>query len=188
MTPKGANSPHYQGKNQSKYYPKQLLAIYEDVRESPQTIDVRNKIALVESLMNFKLQSLLNDEGERHGDAFAVWKKLKDLVASARIAYKSENYAGLEDSLDKMNDIANARMYRYETEDSIKADIEQWRKLIETEQKINLQGERAIAVESVMLLMAQVLDVIKAVVTDDRQRFEIASRFQQLLSVSAGAE
>lgn len=184
----GANSPTFKDGSKSKYYPKRLLEVYEDVENDPRLTDVRNKIALVESLMNFKLQSLLNDEGERHGDAFAVWNKLKAQVKSARVAYKSESYGGLEDALDTIEDIANARLYRYETEAEIKSDIEQWRKLVETEQKINLQGERAIGVESLMLLMAQVLDVIKAVVTDDKQRFTIAMELERLLSFSQSAE
>lgn len=188
VTPRGIDSPHYQGKGASKYYPKQLLAIYDDVRHDPELADVRSKIALIEALMNFKLQSLLSDEGERHGDSFAVWKKLQSLVVDARLAYKTESYGSLEKALDAMEDIANARLYRYETEAEIKADVEQWRKLVETEQKINLQGERAIGVESLMLLMAQVLDVIKAVVTDDKQRFTIAMELERLLSFSQSAE
>lgn len=181
--PRAAASPHFQTGRYSKYAPTKLLSIYNDVQADPELLSVRHDIHLIDALLNFKLQQLFDADGERHADSFEAWKALRGLVADARKAYKSESYAGLEKALDEMEAVADLRLYRYAAEQEIKSDIEQRRKLVETEQKISLQGERAISAESVMLLMAQVLDVIKTVVTDDRQRFAIATGLQQLIAV-----
>jgi hypothetical protein len=181
-TPRAAESPHFKTGRYSKYAPKKLLGIYEEAQSDPDLLSVREDIGLIDALLKFKLKQLFDSEGERHADSFETWKSLKALVADARKAYKSESYASLEKALDEMEDIANLRLYRYSTEQEIKDDIERRRKLVETEQKISLQAERALPAEQVMMLMTQVLDVIKTVVTDERQRFAIAHGLQQLVA------
>ena len=179
----GAASPTFKTGRHSKYLPKQLLSIYQETQADPELLSVRQDINLIDTLLNFKLQQLFDSEGGRQVASLKAWEEVKKQIKEARFSYKAESYAGLEAALDAMEELANNSILYYETEREIKDDIERRRKLVETEQKITLQGERAISAESVMLLMAQVLDVIKTVVTDDRQRFAIATGLQQLITV-----
>lgn len=182
-TPHGFDLPQTKDARHSKYLPKQLLSIYQESQADPELLSVRQDIHLIDTLLNFKLQQLFDSEGNRQVASLKAWEQVKVQLKDARFAYKSESYAGLELAFDTMEELANNSILYYETEREIKDDIERRRKLVETEQKITLQGERAISAESVMLLMAQVLEVIKTVVTDDRQRLEIAAGIQQLVTV-----
>lgn len=187
-TPRGFDLPQTKTGRHSKYLPTGLLNIYTDSQADPELLSVREDIHLIDALLNFKLQQLLDSDGNRNVSSLKAWETAKKQIVEIRKAYKSENYGALEAGLTVLDELANGAILYYETEREIKDDIERRRKLVETEQKITLQGERAISAESVMLLMAQVLDVIKTVVTDDRQRFAIATGLQSLISVGQSTQ
>lgn len=185
----GVESPTFKTGRWAKHAPTKLLEIIEDTQGDETLLSVRDDIGLLDALIALKLQRLLDKDGNpAGGENIDTWKEVKKQIKEARKAYKNSDYGRLEDSLDTMEDMANGLILYFQTEIEIKDDLERRRKLVETEQRINLQGERAISADTVMLLMAQVLDVIKTVVTDDRQRFAIATGLQRLIAVPESAE
>jgi hypothetical protein len=178
---KGVNSPNFKHGRHSKYMPEDLLRVYDETSQDTQLLSLRAEIALMDALLAGLLPKL--DTGE----SGKAWDEVKKLIKKARIGYKSENYATLEEAFHDMEDLANQRILHYETHQEIKDTVDTRRKLVETETKISMQHERAIPVEQLMLLMSQVLGVIQAVVTDDKQRYAIGIKLQELISLPSGS-
>jgi hypothetical protein len=81
------------------------------------------------------------------------------LSVRAEIALMDVMLSGL---LPKLNTTESGQVWQ-----EIRATIDTRRKLVESEHKMALQGQRAIGIEQLMVLMSQVLNVIQSVVTDD---------------------
>lgn len=177
-TLKGANSPVITHGRYSKHLPTQLAALYQDTAQDDALLSVREDIRLIDALILSNFANLDTGESGKH------WDDILKCIVKARRAYKSEDYGTLEQALDEMEAITDGRRLHYATEQEIRDKVEQRRKLVETEQKITLQGERAISAEQLMLLMAGVLQVINNVVTDAKQRYSIANGIDSLISHS----
>lgn len=173
----GTVSPTYKTGRYSKYLPTRLAALYAETEQDDALLSVRQDIRLMDAFIAANFESLDSGESRKHWDDILKW------ISKARVAYKSENYGSLEQALDEMEAITDRRRLHFAAEAEIRDKVEQRRKLVETEQKITLQGERAISAEQLMLLMSGVLQVINNVVTDAKQRYAIASGIDTLISV-----
>lgn len=175
-TPKGADLPQFKHGRYSKHMPEGLLQAYEDAKADPELLSVRQDIALVDTLIAGLLPNL--DTGE----SGKAWSEMRKLVQNAQKAYHNEDMGNMFVAFEDMNGIIDRRLLHYETEKEIRGQLDQRRKLVETEQKISLQGERAISAEQLMTLMTAILQVITSVVTDDKQRWAIAKGIDTLIS------
>ncbi len=159
-TPKGIASPHFKTGRFSKYLPEGLSQAYQDAQSNPDLLSVRGDVELLDMLILSKLGNLDTGESAAH------WDVLLKGIVKARRAYKSEDYGGLEEQLDEMEALADKRRLHYATEQEISAQLEQRRKLVDTENKIILSKENAITNEQAMLLVSALLASVKANVTD----------------------
>lgn len=175
-TPRGRALPQTTHGRYSKHLPTRLAALYAETESDTELLSVRQDIRLIDALILSNFNKLDTGESKQYWDDMLKW------ISKARLAYKSENYATLEQALDEMEAITDGRRLHYATEEEIRNKVEQRRKLVETEQKISLQGERAISVEQLMLLMSSVLQVITSVVKDSGQRNAIAYQLEKLIS------
>lgn len=175
-TPRGHALPQTTHGRYSKHLPTRLAALYAETESDTELLSVRQDIRLIDALILSNFDKLDTGESKQYWDDMLKW------ILKARVAYKSENYATLEQALDEMEAITDGRRLHYATEQEIRDKVEQRRKLVETEQKISLQGERAISVEQLMLLMSSVLQVITSVVKDSGQRNAIAYQLEKLIS------
>jgi hypothetical protein len=160
LTPKGVASPHFKDGIRSKYLPKGLAQAYQDAQSNPELLSVRGDVELLDMLILGKLANLDTGESAAH------WDTLLKLIIKARRAYKSEDYGGLEEQLDEMEALADKRRLHYATEQEITSQLEQRRKLVDTENKIILSKENAITNEQAMLLVSALLASVKANVPD----------------------
>lgn len=175
-TPRGKALPQTTYGRYSKHMPTRLAALYAETEQDDALLSVRQDIQLMDAFIAANFESLDSGESRKHWDDILKW------IGKARVAYKSENYATLEQALDEMEAITDRRRLHFAAEQEIRDKVEQRRKLVETEQKITLQGERAISAEQLMMLMTGVLQVINHVVTDAKQRYAIASGLDNLIS------
>lgn len=178
-TPTGLESPHFKHGRYSKHLPSKLAALYADTAHDPELLSVRQDIRLIDALLLTNFAHLDTGESGEH------WNDILKWIGKARVAYKGENYGALEHALDEMEAITDGRRLHYATEAEIRDKLEQRRKLVETEQKITLQGERAISAEQLMMLMANILQVINNVVTDAKQRYAIANGIDALIGTAS---
>lgn len=172
-TPVGIASTHFKTGKYSKHLPQGLLDIYNDVQSDENLLSVRGDVELLDVLIRAKLVNLDTGESAAHWDAL-----LKNII-KARKAYKSEDYGGLEEQLDEMEALADKRRLHYATEQEISAQLEQRRKLVDTENKIILSKENAVTTEQAMLLVSALLASVKANVSDPAALNRIQADFVQ---------
>jgi hypothetical protein len=159
----------------SKYLPAGLLDAYEDAQADENLLSVRGDIQLLDVLIRSKLINLDTGESSQH------WIELLKQIIKARKAFLSEDYASLATALDEMEALADKRRLHYATEQEISSQLEQRRKLVDTEQKIILGKQQAITAEQAMLLMSAVLESVKRNVTDASALTAIQADFIQLI-------
>jgi hypothetical protein len=176
-TPRGLASPNFKTGRFSKYLPESLLSAYDDVVNDPELLSVRHDIHLLDTLIAAKLNKLDDNESA------ATWKRVDDLIRAVRKAYKSERYGDLEDALDEMEGIADQKRLFYATEQEVTAQLEQRRKLVETENKTLYNKERALTAEQAMLLMSAVLDSVRRNVTNADALTAIQADFIRFASI-----
>lgn len=188
VTPKGIASANFKTGKYSKYLPTGLIDAYNDVQTDENLLSVRGDVELLDVLIRSKLVNLDTGESAAH------WDSLLKSIVKARRAYKSEDYGGLEEQLDEMEALADKRRLHYATEQEITAQLEQRRKLVDTENKIILSKENAITNEQAMLLVSALLASVKANVNDAAALNRIQADFVRYVGgynqqrVSAGSE
>jgi len=171
----GIASPSLTTGKYSKYLPENLLTAYEDAQADENLLSVRGDIQLLDALIRSKLVNLDTNDSAQH------WITLLKCILKARKAYKNSDIGGLEEQLDEMEALADKRRLHYATEQEITNQLEQRRKLVETEQKIIFGKERSIPVEQAMLLMSAVLESVKRNVTDVNALTAIQADFIQFV-------
>lgn len=174
-TPHGIASPNFVTGKYSKYLPENLLTAYEDAQADENLLSVRGDIHLLDALIRAKLINLDTNDSSQH------WIDLLRHIIKARRAYKNSDMGGLEESLDEMEALADKRRLHYATEQEITSQLEQRRKLVDTEHKIILGKQQAITYEQAMLLMSAVLESVKRNVTDATALTAIQADFIQLI-------
>jgi hypothetical protein len=175
LTPKGAASPHFKTGRYSKYLPVRLVEVYHDSLNDSALTGVRDEIALIDSLLIEDIQSLdLGSNGE-------FWEAALEQIRFARQGYKAENYGILERALDELEALGDQRRLHFAAERELREKIEQRRKLVETEAKINLQGERAISAVELLVFMGAVVDTINRKIPDVTQRNELLDSIDKIM-------
>lgn len=180
-TPKGLASPHFKTGERSKYLPPAMLKAYQEMVNNPDLLSVREDVALIDTMIAAKLPLLESGESAQH------WEQVAKFIRQARIAYKTENYGTLEDALNELEAISDKRRLFYATEQEVGNQLELRRKLVDTENKILYNKERALTVEQAMLLMSALLDSVKRNVNDTTTLDAIQSDFLRLSAPTYGA-
>lgn len=175
LTPRGIASPHFKTGKYSAYLPEALLSTYEDVQTDDNLLSVRGDIQLIDVLIRAKLINL--DTGE----SAATWDFLLKQIAIARKGYKNSDIGLFEGALDEIEALADKRRLHYATEQEIGSQLEQRRKLVDTEQKILFNKQQAITSEQAMLFMSAVLESVKRNVNDSSILNRIQAEFIQLI-------
>jgi len=176
---KGVASPAFTTGRYSKYLPEHLLPAYEDAKADKNILSVRGDIELLDGLIRAKLVNLDTSDSAQH------WIALLKNILKARKAYKNSDIGGLEEALDEMEALADKRRLHYATEQEVVEQLEQRRKLVESEQKLILQDQRAIPIEQAMLLMSAVLESVNRNVTDVSALAAIKTDFIRIIGGNA---
>jgi len=174
-TPKGLASANFKTGRYSKHLPTGLLDAYQDTVNDPELLSVRGDIHLIDVLLLSKLKNLDTGESAQH------WIAIVKHIIEARKALRSEDYGELAKRLDEMEALADQRRLHYATEQEIVVQVEQRRKLVETEQGMSLKKERAITAEQAMLLVSAMLDSVKRNVIDPTALTAIQADFIQFV-------
>lgn len=172
----GSASATFKTGRHSKYLPARLVNVYHDSLNDTNLTGVKDDIALMDSLIMENLQSL------DLGSNAQFWELALEQIQFARQGYKSENYGMLERSLDELEALGDQRRLHFAAERELREKIEQRRKLVETENKISLQGERAITAVELMVFMGAVVEMINRKIPDAKQRNDILSSIDQLMA------
>ncbi|KKK81766.1 hypothetical protein LCGC14_2810150 [marine sediment metagenome] len=173
---RGVEHHSYKHGRHSKYLPYPFADVYKDTQGDEQLLSVRDEIALSDAMIMSLLPALETGES---GDA---WKSISKLLPHLERAYQDTDAIGMAQGLRAMRAITSKQVAHYDAYDAINKQADHRRKLVETEQRISLQGERAISVELFAQLMSQIFHVIETIVKDKDERIAVAAEVRQFIT------
>lgn len=180
-TPKGAASPQFKDGRYSKHLPNDLRALYEEAKNDPDLLSVRQDIQLIDTLLAANIKKLDSDESG------AAWEAIRKSIDHLDEAFANENYGKCLILMRAMRDVVDARILHYATEAEIRSKLNQRRQLVESEQKIALQSEHAITPAELMVFMGAVVEMINRKIPDAKQRNDILTSIDELMGQGKGA-
>jgi len=160
----------------SKDLPTALAAKYADMESDDTLLSLRDDIRLSDALMRANFAKLAT------GESGEAWLLMRKGVDAFQLAIDREDLAGLNKAIRDMRDVIDLRVAHHAAENEIRTGLEQRRKLIETEQKLTLQGENAISVEKLMLLITAVGAIIRSNIHDAPTLSKIQNEISLLIS------
>lgn len=172
-SPSGIAASNFKTGKYSKHLPQGLLDIYNDVQGDENLLSVRGDVELLDVLIRAKLINIDTTDSAAH------WDALLKQIALARKGYRNSDIGVFEGALDEMEALADKRRLHYATEQEITAQLEQRRKLVDTENKIIMGKENAVTTEQAMLLVSALLASVKANVSDPAALNRIQTDFVQ---------
>lgn len=173
---RGIEASRYEGKGYSPYVPIPIGDTFADMQADPQLASVRDELALTKTFIAKHL--------EHYGtvDNRETLPELLNMIIDMKRYYRSSDATGMAMTIDSMENIITNRLEQLKTEDQIMERVEQQRRLVETEQRISLQGERAISVELFALLMGEIFRAIEVGVKDKNERIAVATKVQSFIA------
>jgi hypothetical protein len=117
------------------------------------------------------------------GESGTAWQQLNKIINELEVAYLETDSPGMAIGFRRIRALINKRLAHYQTQDEVMKTVEQRRRLVETEQRIALQGERAITVDQLFWLMGAIISIIDTVVNSQDERIEVGNRIQQLVTI-----
>ena len=173
---RGVEASRYEGKGYSPYVPIPIGDMFADMQNDPQLATVRDELALSRVFIAKHLEHWGTIDNKE------TLPELLNMLTDMKHYYRSSDATGMANTIDGMERIITDRLEQLKTEDQIMERVEQRRKLVEVEQRISLQGERAISVELFGQLMSQIFQVIETIVKDKDERIAVAAEVRQFIT------
>ncbi len=178
----GADLPQFKHGRYSKSLPDQLTAQYHAALADKDLISLNDEIALTDTRM-VTIFSRLEGLSSIAADS---WQRAQNLYRSFR-RHTNRNQQAL--AIQALDDLGTL-LEESQTDEAVWRDIneliEQRRRLVDTERRLVSDGDRAIAVDKVMMLMAAVIDIVRRHVASREARGAIAGEIRSLVSGSNG--
>jgi hypothetical protein len=175
-TPRGAQSPNFKTGRHSKYLPARMVAAYEDALADPELLDLNQSIALIDT----RLVDLLGRVD--NGEPGKLWFNLRKAFSELDAAIRLKDTKVMAESLAALDELTRRGASDYAAWGEIGRLLEDRRKQVETKQRVELQGERAVSANELMTLMSAVLHIIQSTVSDKQERIQIADGIQSLIT------
>lgn len=171
-TPTGFGLPQTRTLQHSRAIPVRMVAAYEASLNDPEILNLNTSIALIDA----RIADLLTRVDT--GESGAIWNELRKAYAELRNPNKAKAAEALNDIGMLINrgagdSIAWAEVSRL---------LDDRRKHVETKQKIETSGERAVSATELMTFMGAVLSLIQSTVSDKREKQLIADGIERLIT------
>ena len=183
-TPRGFDLPQTTHGRYSKALPARMQAAYEDALNDPQLMDLKRSVAVID----LRLIDLLGRVDS--GESGAVWRAIEKAFGELRDA-TARGKDGVADFNIAMAHLG-AAIHRghddYQAWGEIQRLLDDRRKHVETQQRIETAGEKSVPATEVVTLIGAILAVAQEAIkdSDDRKRFVqgleplITARTQQI--------
>lgn len=179
-TPGGIASPQYKHGRFSKYMPKHLLDRYDEAMNDPELTHLRSDIAVIDSLLADKLQSL--DVGESE----SLWLRARELAKEYRDTHSTDGdgFGGREPDaiFAELEAVLHSGQTRLDIFAEIQPILEQRRKTSESENKRLKDLNQTMSAEQAIALVRVLADSVKRHVADQKIVQAISEDFTRALS------
>jgi hypothetical protein len=180
LTPRGVAAPSFGNGRYSKCIPERLVATYEESRNNPQLLNLRDEASLLETRITDLIQSL------RYQPTEASWKAAFSFYEQFKVCRAKQDGQGMGVALEKLGEVLTQGIDSAATWDRIQDTIDGKRKIVETIAKQDFLG--AVAIERVMTLFVGMAEAVKDHVTDLKVRRMIYQRFEEMATRSGIAK
>lgn len=162
-TPRGFASVHTTHGRYIKDVPERLYERFQDAINDPDMIDLKAEIALTESRTS---EIIANIENERYG-------KFWDDVGDARNEIRDAMHSGVPGQLiaayNLLDAVISDAQADQQTWDVLSKLVEQRRRLVESQHKLQTSADNLITVDQLMLSVVRIIGIIKEHVKDKKQ-------------------
>lgn len=181
----GAASGRFKTGRYSKYLPSGLLDNYQTAISDPQLLDLRDEIGLITTRLMQLTAHVQSAE-----TTVKLWRDLKSAYRDLDLALRTQNAEALVEASQVLGRLIEHGYAGVVVWDEIARNVDQRRKLVESERKKMLELHQVITVERLMILIAAISHEFKTVITkhidDDRTRRELlndlASQIRVIIS------
>lgn len=202
-TPAGPESPHFKHGARSKYLPKGIRADYESALANPKLLSLHDDIALVDGRLSQIFKAVDAHESPEFveftltqaQEILTALNRYKLAAVVANEQNKDQSLAGMKQALLDIEAAAQALLDQASGSEESAALwkeaynlIEQRRKLVETEAKINAELRQTITKERALILFGAMVEnfrqVVKATVEPEQAReimLQMQSRAARLI-------
>lgn len=179
-SPRGIAHPSFKTGEWSKDLPSRIAPRYEQARNDPKLLELRETIAIVEARTADVLSRV--DTGE----SGIMWKQIKTSYNAMRSAVQAGDQQEFLRLLNDMGRLINRANSDYEAWDEVKSMMTMRRRLVESENKRLVQTKQMMTAEQAMAMLSYVVSVIRKHVKDETQRANISMEINDYLSRSGG--
>ncbi|MBI2934683.1 MAG: hypothetical protein HYY29_03830 [Chloroflexi bacterium] len=169
---RGAEHPNFTGGRFSKYLPDSLRDKYMTALKDPELLQLRDDIALMDARLAELFEKL--DKGESAAAWLHVAKAFKQLGSSED--------AVREMAMEAMQEAIEKGVRDLESWQEIHTTVEQRRRLVTDEYKVQTNLKQMMTAEKAMALLALVADVVRRAVTIHCEDKKQAQRIMQAVS------
>lgn len=178
LTPQGVESPHFVNGRRSRSLPTRLAAHYEDARRSPDLVQLRDDLAVMDALLTETLETLKDGSGE--------WKAARDAFDRVRQCMKAKDLTGAAAGMSDLGAVLDGSIAGMEARHRIADLVMVKRKLVDSEVKRAKTLFEMMSAEQAMVLVAALSAAVQEEVPDVRVQARIDAKFQRLLSAHEG--
>jgi hypothetical protein len=175
-TPAGIGNPLFRNGRHSKYLPDRLIAQYNEAQTDPQLLSLRAEVSLVDT----RLDELLTKVDTK--ESGYAWSRLKVALTEFKKAQALGKVDRAMDALYDLEALINTGGKDYLVWQEIAKTIELRKALVESERRHLVEMHQMISGESVMVLLAAVLDVIRKNEPDRQILARISEDIRGLIS------
>lgn len=159
-SPKGIASATYKHGRYSRYTRANITEKLDRLLADPDILQLHDEIRLVTLRIDEKLDRL------ETVDAKAIMQELLTLSDKINNGLHNQDFVKVDEANQHMRDILVSRIRSHDVDEDIRRDMEQRRKLIETQRKLNADAEQMLTAVQVMTIMKTLLHAIKENVSD----------------------
>lgn len=175
-SPKGIASATYKHGRYSRYTRANIAEKLDRLLADPDILQLHDEIRLVTLRIDEKLDRL------ETVDAKAIMQELLTLSDKINNGLHNQDFVKVDEANQHMRDILVSRIRSHDVDEDIRRDMEQRRKLIETQRKLNADAEQMITADQAWGIVQRLLNAVKENVTDRKALQAIQNEF--VLSVS----
>lgn len=166
-TPRGEALPQFKHGRYSKAIPTRMLNAYEAAANDPELLDLKQSVALLDARLIDLLGNL--DTGETAGR----WQDMRKAYRAFRAALAAHDDPGMVRAVSAMDDLISLGTSEAEAWGEIRALLDDRRKHVETQRRLELAGERGVPATEVVTMLGAILNIAQKAITnaEDRRRF-----------------
>jgi len=161
--------------------PQHLYERFEEARQDPDLLSVRNDLALMEARLTQLMERI--DEGASE----QCWRDLKERFGDLKRARRIHDKDAEEMALAKIEDTIERGERDTDTWEDVRKTIELKVKLSQAELKRLMAMNQILTVENAMTLLGRVVDAVKRHVQDEQALAAIGAEFSRMVDYRASA-